>query len=90
MSGGAFDYNQYRIREVYLEIEKVIKEQGTFDEWGDPRPTFSKPVLKELLNGVKALKLAEVYTQRVDYLFEGDDGEESFLERLKEELEVLK
>jgi len=27
-----------------------------------------------------------VYAQRVDYLIAGDDGEESFLKRLKEEL----
>ena len=36
------------------------------------------------------LKQAEIYAQRIDWLLSGDDGEESFHERLKEELEELK
>jgi hypothetical protein len=38
---------------------------------------------------MKALRVAAVYTQRIDWLVSGDDGEESFLERLKEELGQL-
>lgn len=38
---------------------------------------------------VKYLKIAEVYTHRIDWLLSGDDGEESFLERLDEDLEKL-
>ena len=35
---------------------------------------------------VKALEIAHIYAQRVDRLLSGDDGDESFLRRLKEEL----
>jgi len=35
------------------------------------------------------LKKAQIYAQRIDYLISGDDGEESFRERLKEELDKL-
>ena len=38
---------------------------------------------------VRALKIAQVYAQRVDWLLSGDDGEESFLSRLEEELKKL-
>jgi hypothetical protein len=38
---------------------------------------------------VKALKIAQVYAQRVDWLLSGDDGEESFLSRLDDELKKL-
>jgi hypothetical protein len=38
---------------------------------------------------VKALKIAQVYAQRVDWLLSGDDGEESFLRRLDDELKKL-
>lgn len=31
-----------------------------------------------------------IYTQRIDWLLSGDDGEESFHSRLKEELDKLK
>ena len=36
------------------------------------------------------LKKATIYAQRIDWLVSGDDGEESFLSRLKEDLEQLK
>lgn len=36
------------------------------------------------------MKQAEVYAQRIDWLLSGDDGEESFHERLKEDLDKLK
>ena len=35
---------------------------------------------------IKQLKIAAVYAQRVDWLLSGDDGEESFIERLEENL----
>jgi hypothetical protein len=34
--------------------------------------------------------MAEIYAQRIDWLLSGDDGEDSFRERLKEDLEKLK
>jgi hypothetical protein len=46
--------------------------------------------VEEFKNAAKYLRIAYVYAQRVDWLISGDDGEESFLERLKEELEKLK
>ena len=44
-------------------------------------------LLREISNGLDYLNLAEIYTQRLDWLFSGDDGEDSFFERLEEELE---
>lgn len=49
-------------------------------------PDYSKETIKELKKAVKILKKAEIYTQRIDYLIAGDDSEESFHERLQEEL----
>jgi hypothetical protein len=34
--------------------------------------------------------MAEIYAQRIDWLLSGDDGEDSFRKRLKEDLERLK
>lgn len=45
--------------------------------------------MQSFKDGYKALRIAEIYTQRIDWLVSGDDGEESFRERLKEELELL-
>ena len=44
-------------------------------------------MLQEISNGLDYLNLAGIYTQRLDWLFSGDDGEDSFFERLEEELE---
>ena len=38
---------------------------------------------------VKALKIAQEYAQRVDWLLSGDDGDESFLRRIDEDLKNL-
>ena len=90
MSGGHFDYEQNRIPEMIENIEEEIayRSKPRYSQWGDIEP-YSKETLKELLKGVEILKKAYVYAQRIDYLFSGDDGEESFLTRLKEELEQL-
>ena len=37
-----------------------------------------------------ALKIAQVYAQRVDWLVSGDDGEDSFHSRLNKELSEIK
>lgn len=51
---------------------------------------FSPETIKEFKNGLKALRKAYVYAQRIDWLLSGDDGEDSFHERLKEELKGIK
>jgi hypothetical protein len=38
---------------------------------------------------VKQLRIAAIYAQRVDWFLSGDDGEESFIERLNEELNEI-
>ena len=44
-------------------------------------------MLQEISNGLDYLYLAGIYTQRLDWLFSGDDGEDSFFRRLEEELD---
>ena len=91
MSGGHFNYNQNRIPDMIENIEEKIayRSKPRYSQWGDIEP-YSKETLKELKKGVEILKKAFVYAQRIDWLLSGDDGEESFLIRLKEELEALK
>jgi hypothetical protein len=50
-------------------------------------PTYPEEVLEEMKNAIKYLTKARIYMHRLDWLLSGDDGEESFLYRLKEELE---
>jgi hypothetical protein len=50
---------------------------------------YSDDVIEEFKKGLGVLRKAQVYAQRIDWLISGDDGEESFHKRLKEDLEKL-
>lgn len=107
MSGGAFDYNQYKIGYIADQIENEIEKSGrakTKDElkydfrypsWYERYPEdlnhyqYPDDVLDEFKKAVKVLRTAEVYAHRIDWLLSGDDGEESFISRLKEGLENI-
>lgn len=68
------------------------KTEEWYKEFPDELYRYKYPdeVVEEFKNAAKYLRIAYVYVKRVDWLISGDDGEESFLERLKEELEKLK
>lgn len=85
MSGGYFDYTQYNIDRIADEIENIVKNDNRPDEDGYTRH-YADSTLRKLLEGVQALRVASVYAQRIDWLLSGDDGENTFHERLKEDL----
>jgi len=100
MSGGHFDYAQYRINDIVNDIEQIIannnleiaEDDKPKDDWGfDEHSYYEYPphIIEEFKNAVKYLKIAQVYAQRVDWLVSGDDGEESFISRLAEDLNKL-
>jgi hypothetical protein len=107
MSGGAFDYNQYKIGYIADQIEQTIIKNGVKktpeeikddwhnDEWYTKYPEdkfhykYPDEVIEKMKEAVKALKIAQEYAQRVDWLLSGDDGEESFLSRLEENLKKI-
>ncbi len=85
MSGGHFNYDQSCIQEIADQIEHIIHNNGKEDDLN-----FSPKTIRELKKAVRALKIAYVYAQRTDWLFSGDDGEDDFHERLKQELAEIK
>lgn len=97
MSGGHFNYNQHYMEYIAEDIEKKIRDNKIKNEWISDeewermgRRYYSNETIKEFRKGIKALKKAYVYAQRIDWLISGDDGEETFHKRLKEELRELK
>jgi len=89
MSGGHFDYQQYRIDDIANEIERIIMDNKNteVDEWGSRVGRFyTNETICLLIDAHAALKRAATYAQRVDWLLSGDDSEESFARRLKEDL----
>jgi hypothetical protein len=92
MSGGAFDYNQRAIHEIAESIQELIDVNGIerLNEYNEDQDfNFSDETINEFKWAVGALNRAYVYAQRIDWLVSGDDGEDSFLRRLDEDLENL-
>lgn len=89
MSGGTFGYSQYSIKDIYETIEYHLEIQGKKTEYGGEYPIFEQQVLKQLQDAVECLKKAYVYAHRVDWFLADDDGNETFLKRLNEELNEL-
>lgn len=83
MSGGHFDYDQYKIGYIAESIRSLI-DKNDLEEY----PYSNKTIIK-FNEAICILKRAEVYVQRVDWLVSGDDGEETFHKRLKEDLSKL-
>ena len=85
MSGGYFEYKQYHIQDIIEKLEETkVKVESDEECYHYYR---KQELLQEISNGLDYLNLAEIYTQRLDWLFSGDDGEDSFFERLEEEVD---
>jgi hypothetical protein len=92
MSGGAFDYREHHIDEIVETIEEAILTNDSIEknEWGDDVGRhYSEETISEFKKAVEILKLAKVYAHRIDWLLSGDDGEDSFHERLGEDLKNI-
>ena len=108
MSGGFFDYDQSRIRNMIDSVEDLIENNGRakteeelrdsawgssnykeyFEKYPDEKSlhAYSDEVIEEFEKAVQHLRVAYVYAQRIDWLVSGDDTEESFMKRLKDDL----
>jgi hypothetical protein len=90
MSGGHFDYQQYHINDIADEVEQVIlnNQDDTLNEWGDSKGShFTPETIAEFERGLRLLRAAAIYAQRIDWLLSGDDGEDDFRRRLRADLE---
>lgn len=89
MSGGHWNYDQYRIDEIADSVEQMIQDEASteLNEWGGTVSRgYSAATITEFQLAVAALRMAAAYAQRIDWLVSGDDGEDSFHRRLQEEL----
>ena len=96
MSGGHFDYDQYKIEQIADSIERVIagnkKEVEDKDRWHEVWDDriyyydYPDEVIEKFKEGVDLLRKAKAYADRIDRLVSDDDGEQTFFERLKKDL----
>lgn len=109
MSGGNWDYIQYRFTDIAEDIDKLVEKNGKAktkeeikndswygDDWYDKYPEdrchykYPDDVIEEFKKASAIVKLAQIYVQRIDWLVSGDDGEESFITRLKKYIDEAK
>ena len=89
MSGGHFDYQQYRIEDIAVKIGEVIKSNNdeSLDEWGQRRGNGYPPeIIEKFREATHTLRQAAEMAQRIDWLLSGDDGEDCFLRRWDKEV----
>ena len=91
MSGGFFNYDQYRIRQISDSLETLIfnngKKRHYRESWeNEYYHEYSPEVIAKFKEGLEILRKAEIYAHRIDWLLSADDGEETFLERLESDL----
>lgn len=108
MSGGRWEYVQYRFTDVIDDLKSLIEKNGKektkqemkdegwrdpfwYDKYPEDRYHYMYPdeVIDEFKKAIDIMSRAQVYMHRIDWLLCGDDGEESFINRLKEELDKL-
>ena len=85
MSGGHFDYLQYRIDEAAEKLGELIEriENPIPDEWNYE---LSKETIDKFKECYTMLSVGGKMLHRIDWLVSGDDGEQCFHKRLKEDL----
>jgi hypothetical protein len=87
-------------RKIERNGREKTKEERKEEGWKDPdwyekypedkfHHKYPDEVIEEFKKGAKIIAEAQVYMQRIDWLLSGDDGEESFLKRLKQELSKI-
>ena len=84
MSGGHFgDYDYYKVQQFADELEEEIWNNDKEDEYGYVR-NYSPETIKYLRKQLRQMRHTAEIMRHVDYLYSGDHGEDSFMERVKE------
>jgi hypothetical protein len=86
MSGGHFDYQQYRLHDIATMIDELIAGNNIPNTFGSAR-NYSPETIAKFKLAANTLEEAAAIAQRVDWLVSGDDSEETFHARWKEEVD---
>ena len=82
MSGGTFGYKQHFIEDIADSVETFLRSESSTN--------YPSNVLVEIEHGLTVIRKAAIYAHRIDWLLAGDDGLESFLSRIENDLEELR
>jgi hypothetical protein len=80
MSGGYFDYSEYKIEQIADDIQRVVISNPY---------RYKLQTLQRFQEAVQLLRKSVVYVKNIDYLLKSDYSEESFHEHLEEGLKEI-
>jgi hypothetical protein len=89
MSGGHFDYVQYRMEDIAAEIDRLIDNNDSTekDSFGyNVSPNYPPEIIFRFVKAAHLIRRAQKMAQRIDWLVSGDDGEEAFMSRWNDEV----
>jgi len=78
-NGVKLSHDEFKDRYRYCYV--LPDENGDFYDYDYP-----DDIIELFKRSIPILKAAYIYAKRIDYLLSGDDGEDSFKRRLKDEL----
>ncbi|RLB94073.1 MAG: hypothetical protein DRH26_02285 [Deltaproteobacteria bacterium] len=90
MSGGYFDHKQFLLTDIAGDIEFLITTNDSMEinSYGEEKGrNYSPETIAKFKATAEMLHKAGNMVQRIDWLISGDDSEESFHSRWKEEVE---
>ncbi len=81
MSGGFFNYENYRLADIARQIEEVVlhNEENEYYQYNNETLLYMKVT-------VYMLEQADILCHRIDWLLSGDDGAETFEKLLEKQL----
>jgi len=85
MSGGHFDYNQYRINDIADKLRVRIAIART-------KPShygYSDKFLEEMIKGYNMAMETAARIHRIDWVLSGDDGDDTYVEALSEDISKI-
>lgn len=82
MSGGHFEYENYRLSDIGDKLRLSITKCRKGYEYYE----YKEPFLNEMIRVYNLTRELEVLLERVDWVLSGDDGEDTYFERLQEDI----
>lgn len=81
MSGGHYDYLQYRVSELADQIRSDLERVGTTNEWGD---TFQpEPATVDAMRFIASwLDLGQQMAHDMDWCLSGDTGDDTIARQM--------
>ena len=89
MSGGHFNYEQWKIRSIAEEVESLIEDNNNLskDSYGDViGREYPDEVIDKFKEALHWLNRSYEMVQRIDWLLSDDDGVDSFFGRWEKEV----